>query len=308
MTWSLADMPDLTDRRALVTGVTSGLGETIALELARAGAEVVLAARSEAKLDTVEADLRAQLPQARLRRLVIDLADLGAVRRAAAEAAELGELHLLVNNAGVMATPYHRTPDGFELQMATNHFGPFALTGLLMPTLVASGGGRVVNTSSQAHRLTLSAPLGDPRVERGHYSRWRAYAQSKLADLLFTYELDRRLRDAGLPVSALAAHPGYASTGLMATGRTSGGGELNHAGRVLIGAFHLAGQSPRMGAMPTLMAATADLPGSTYVGPSGFAEMRGWPRIVRSRRLAHDPDVQRRLWEISENATGVRYP
>ncbi|HET8602351.1 MAG TPA: SDR family NAD(P)-dependent oxidoreductase, partial [Marmoricola sp.] len=212
---TVAEVPDLTGRRALVTGVTSGLGEQIALALARRGAEVVLAARNPAKLAATRADLERRLPGARLQGLLVDLADLSSVRRAAAEASAAGPLHLLVNNAGVMATPYTRTVDGFELQLATNHLGPFALTGLLLPRIVESGDGRVVSTASQAHRFALRAPLEDPRLATGHYSRWQAYAGSKLANLLFTFELDRRLRTAGLPVRALAAHPGYASTGLM---------------------------------------------------------------------------------------------
>lgn len=304
--WSPADIPDLTGRRALVTGVTSGLGESVALELARAGAAVVLAARSQDKLAATEADIRAQLPDATLERMVVDLADLSSVRRAAA--AVDGPLHLLVNNAGVMATPYHRTVDGFELQLATNHLGPFALTGLLLPHLVASGGARVVNTASLAHRLAPRAPLGDPRKETRRYQRWIAYAQSKLADLLFTFELDRRLRDKDLPVTALAAHPGYAATGLIRTGMTTGRSGPAPITAIMVAATRLLGQPASMGAWPTLMAATADFPGSTYVGPGGPAEMRGTPRIVAARRLAHDRDAQRRLWELSEDATGVRYP
>jgi NAD(P)-dependent dehydrogenase (short-subunit alcohol dehydrogenase family) len=306
MRWGLGDVPDLGGRRALVTGVTSGLGESIALELARAGAEVVLAARSEDKLAATEADLRAQLPTAALHRLRVDLADLSSVRRAAEQASALGPLDVLVNNAGVMATPYQRTVDVFELQLGTNHLGPFALTGLLLPALVASGDGRVVSTASQAHRMCRRAPLGDPRVPTGRYSRWRAYAQSKLANLLFTFELDRRLRAAGLPVRALAAHPGFAATGLVASGYAEGA--RRPVRRVLVGAFGLLGQPPARGALPTLMAATADLPGASYVGPRDLFQMRGTPRLVGSRRLARDPEAQRRLWELSETATGVRFP
>lgn len=304
--WSPADIPDLSGRRALVTGVTSGLGESIALELARAGATVVLAARSQEKLDATEADVRAAVPGAALERVVVDLADLSSVR-CAADAVE-GPLHLLVNNAGVMATPHHRTVDGFELQFATNHLGPFALTGLLLPHLVASGAGRVVNTASLAHRLTPRAPLGDPRRPTRPYLRWIAYSESKLADLLFTFELDRRLSAHDLPVTALAAHPGYAATGLIRTGMTTGRSGRAPLTSIMEAATRLLGQPAAMGAWPTLMAATADLPGSTYVGPAGPAELRGAPRIVGARRLAHDREAQRRLWEISEQATGVRYP
>ncbi|RYE77900.1 MAG: SDR family NAD(P)-dependent oxidoreductase, partial [Myxococcales bacterium] len=296
-----SDMPDLTGRRALVTGVTAGIGFQTALELARRGAEVVLAARNPVRLEATVKALTDEVPDALLQRLIIDVSDLSSVRTAAKQAEDFGPIHLLVNNAGIMATPYARTADGFEMQFATNHLGPFALTGLLLPQLIESGDGRVVAVSSNAHKMARRAPLGDPRVQAGRYSRWGAYAESKLADLLFTYELDRRLRTAGLPVKALAAHPGYSATELM--GKKGGLG-----GPILNAAFGLAGQPAEMGAWPTLMAATADLPGSTYVGPRNLAQMRGTPRIVNSWRLSHDRDAQRRLWELSEDATGVRYP
>lgn len=305
MTWTLASIPDLTGRRTLVTGVTSGLGTVIARELARRGAEVVLAARSPERLRGTESQLRNEIPGAALRSVVVDLADLSSVRRAAEQVSELGPLHLLVNNAGIMATPYQRSVDGFEMQLATNHLGPFALTGLLLPRLVASGDARVVSTASQAHRLTPTAPLLDPAVEAGRHSRWLAYAQSKLADLLFTFELDRRLRAAGLPVKALAAHPGYAATGLSRGFGPDLPRPLDRGFQRLFAAF---GQSAEKGALPTLMAATADLPGSTYVGPDGPLQLWGDPRIVATRRLARDRDTAGRLWDLSEDATGVRYP
>ena len=299
--WTMADLPDLTGRRALVTGVTSGIGERTALELARRGAEVVLAARSDAKLDKTEADVMAAVPAAVLHRVIVDLADLSSVRRAAHQVAGTGPLHLLVNNAGVMALPYARTVDGFELQLGTNHLGPFLLTGLLLPQLVESGDGRVVTVASNAHWMARHAPLDDPRTAPGRYSRWGAYAGSKLANLLFTFELDRRLRATGLPVKALAAHPGYSATELM--GKTGGAG-----GWIMAAASRFLGQPPSLGALPTLVAATADLPGSTYIGPDGLGQMRGHPRIVRPSRRALDEAAQRRLWELSEAATGLRYP
>jgi NAD(P)-dependent dehydrogenase (short-subunit alcohol dehydrogenase family) len=300
--WSLTDLPDLTGRRVLVTGVTSGIGEQTALELARHGAEVVLAARSESRLDRTEADILAAVPTAVLHRAIIDLADLSSVRRAAAEVSRIGPLDVLVNNAGVMAPPFSQTVDGFELQLATNHLGPFLLTGLLLPQLVASGRGRVVTVSSQAHRFTRRAPLDDPRVHHGRYSRWGAYSRSKLAGLLFTFELDRRLREHSLPVTAVACHPGYSATELMGKGRSG------RRGQVLQAVFTLVGQPSSMGALPTLMAATAELPGSTYVGPGNVLQMRGLPGVVKPRRLALDREAQRRLWELSEAATGLRYP
>ena len=294
-------MPDLAGTRAVVTGVTAGLGTATALELARAGAEVVLVARSADRLATTQRQLQAAVPGATLHPVIVDLADLSSVRRGAAEISRLGPLHLLVNNAGVMALPYARTVDGFEMQLGTNHLGPFLLTGLLLPQLVASGQGRVVAVASQAHRFARRAPLDDPRVLTGRYSRWGAYGASKLANLMTTFELDRRARAAGLPVKALAAHPGYSATELV--GKTGGLG-----GQIMTAATRLLGQRAELGALPTLMAATADLPGSTYIGPDGLGQMRGYPRIVSPRRLARDEDAQRRLWELSELATGVRYP
>lgn len=301
--WTLADVPDLTGRRALVTGVTSGIGEQTALALARHGAEVVLAARSETRLDATEARIMAAVPDAVLHRTLVDLSDLTSVRHGAARAAEVGPLDLLVNNAGVMATPYSRTVDGFELQLATNHLGPFLLTGLLLPQLIASERGRVVTVASQMHRWTRRAPLTDPRAhEGGRYSRWGSYSRSKLANLLFTFELDRRLREQDLPVKAVACHPGYSATELMGKGRDG------RSGQILQAAFELVGQPSSMGALPTLMAATADLPGGTYVGPGNVFQMRGLPKVVRARRLAHDAGAQRRLWELSEAAVGLHYP
>jgi NAD(P)-dependent dehydrogenase (short-subunit alcohol dehydrogenase family) len=300
--WSLADLPDLTGRRVLVTGVTSGIGEQTALELARRGAEVVLAARSEARLDATEARIMAAAPRAVLHRTILDLSDLTSVRHGATRAAGVGPLDVLVNNAGVMAPPYSRTVDGFELQLATNHLGPFLLTGLLLPQLVASGHGRVVTVASQMHRWTRRAPLTDPRTHEGRYSRWGSYSRSKLANLLFTFELDRRLREEELPVTAVACHPGYSATELMGKGREG------RTGQILQAAFALVGQPSSMGALPTLMAATADLPGGTYVGPGNVLQMRGQPKVVRARRLAHDAATQRRLWELSEAAVGLHYP
>lgn len=305
--WTLADIPDQAGRTALVTGTSvGGLGHHTALELARRGARVVLAGRTQDKLDATERTIREEVPHASLEKLVVDLSDLSSVRRGAAEAAGLGPIDLLVNNAGVMGTPYSRTVDGLELQMATNHFGPFLLTGLLLPQLVASEDGRVVAVSSQFHRVARTAPLGDPRVQQGRYSRWPTYGQTKLANLLFTYELDRRLRRAELPVKALAAHPGFAGTHLAANGqygRSSGG-----IASILDAAIRAVSQSAAAGAEPTLMAATADLPGATYCGPGGLQEVSGPPRVTSSNRLSHDEVAQRRLWEISEDITGASYP
>ncbi|MFL6158711.1 MAG: oxidoreductase [Marmoricola sp.] len=300
--WTLASMPDLSGRRALVTGVTAGIGTQTALELARAGAEVVLVARSATKLESTAAAIGTAVPGARLKSVVLDLADLSSIRRGADEISRLGPLNLLINNAGVMALPYARTVDGFEMQLGTNHLGPFLLTGLLLPQLVASGQGRVVSVASHAHRIARRVPLDDPRTQTRRYSRWGSYGESKLADLLFIGELEHRLRDAGLPVSAQAAHPGYAATELV--GKSGG-----FAGRFMAAVTGAIGQPAEYGALPTLMAATAELPGASYVGPGGFGQMGGLPVVVRPRRrFVADPTARAALWELSEKATGIRYP
>lgn len=306
MTWDLDQMPDQTGRTIVVTGVTSGLGTHTARELARRGARVVLAARNQEKLTATKGELLAELPDASLEELVVDVSSLVSVRRAAAAATGFGPIDALVHNAGVMATPARRTDDGLDLQMATNHFGPFLMTGLLLPQLLASGDGRVVSVSSAMHRFAGKAPLWDPRSPRGRQSRWVVYAQSKLANLLFTHEFDRRARSAGLPVKGLAAHPGYAATHLLSYGQTmKGSGGLTS---ILDAAMKAGAQPAGMGALPTLMATTADLPGDTYCGPSRMQQMRGLPTVVGSSRLSRDIDSQRRFWEISEEATGISYP
>ena len=304
--WTTDDIGDLTGRIAVVTGPTlGGLGFHTALELARHGARVALAGRTPTKLEAAAAAITAEVPDARLDTVVVDLSELGSVREGASAAATLGPVHLLVNNAGIMAPPLRHTSDGLESQMATNHFGPFLFTGLLLDQLVASGAGRVVTLSSQAHRMARSAPLGDPRAKR-RYSRWTVYGQTKLANLLFTHELDRRLRRAGLPVSALAAHPGLAGTHLVVNGQMRGIEARGAA--ILDAAVKAVSQSAEAGAWPALMAATADLPGGTYVGPGGPGQAGGRPRIVGSTPLARDEMAQRRLWELSEETVGLTWP
>jgi NAD(P)-dependent dehydrogenase (short-subunit alcohol dehydrogenase family) len=301
VSWTAADIPSQQGRSALVTGVSvGGLGFHIALELARAGARVLLAGRNPDKLAAAEQAVRSEVPTASLEPVVVDLGSFASVR-----AIEVTEpLDLLVNNAGVMAPPYRRTVDGLESQLATNHLGPFLLTGLLLPQL--RDGGRVVAVSSNGHRMARRPPLADPTRKPSPYLRWVVYGQSKLANLLFTFELDRRLRADGRPVSALAAHPGYAGTHLVANGRfgRSSGGLAS----VYDAVMRATGQPPATGALSVLMAATADLPGSTYVGPSGLGEWYGAPQVTTCSSLAQDPEAARRLWELSEDVTGLRYP
>ena len=305
--WTPADLPDQGGKTVVVTGCSlGGIGYHTALELARRNARVVLAGRSQAKLAEAEEGIRGEVPHAQLSPRVVDRAHLGSVRRAGAHAHTIGPIDVLVNNAGVMAPPYSRTVDGFELQMATNHLGPFLLTGLLLPQLVRSNAARVVTVSSLMHQVARRAPQRDPRRPRSRYLRWPEYGETKLANLLFTYELDRRCREAGLPVTALAAHPGFAGTHLAANGqygRASGG-----RASILDAAIKVVAQSAHSGSLPILMAATADLPGGTYCGPSSMGETRGLPGIVGSTRLSHDRAAQRELWELSQRAVGLQYP
>jgi NAD(P)-dependent dehydrogenase (short-subunit alcohol dehydrogenase family) len=288
--WTAQDLPDLQGRTFVVTGANSGIGLAAARGFGRAGARVVLAVRDVAKGEAAAASFEGETEVREL-----DLADLASVR-AFADAWD-GDLDVLVNNAGVMAVPERRTKDGFELQFGTNHLGHFALTNLLLPHVRD----RVVVVASGAHRMG-SIHLDDLNWERHGYQRWRAYGQSKLANLLFMSELQRRLDDAGSSVRALAAHPGWAATNLQH--RT----ENAVQNTVMAIANRLIAQSEEMGALPTLFAATQDLPGDTYVGPDGLAEQRGHPKVVGRSGSARDMETARRLWEQSEELTGVAFP
>lgn len=304
--WSTDDIGDQSGRTVMVTGTSQGgLGFHTALELSRRGAKIALAGRNQAKLTASADAIRADVPDADLEEVVVDLADLASIRRGAKAAASLGPIDVLVNNAGVMAPPLRRTPDGLESQMATNHFGPFLLTGLLWDQLVAAGESRVVNLSSQMHRLARSAPLGEPRENTG-YRRWPVYGQTKLAALLFTYELDRRARQAGVALRALAAHPGFAGTHLAVNGQV--GSTEGRFASILDSVVRAVSQPAAAGAWPSLMAATADLPGGSYVGPGGPAQAAGRPQLVDTSALARDEMAQRRLWELSETTVGLRWP
>ncbi len=305
--WTAADLPDLTGRVAIVTGANSGIGLVTALELAGHGADVTLAVRDAARGERARDLIRSTHPAAEVSVAVLDLADLSSVTSFADSWASShpSGLDLLINNAGVMAIPRQQTVDGFERQFATNHLGHFALTGLLLPALVARPRARVVTVSSGAHRfgqMDFDDLMGTRR-----YLTWRAYGQSKLANLLFTAEFQRRLTASGLPMKAMAAHPGYSATNLQMVGARDRGfgwalGPMEWANRLL-------SQSPEMGALPTLFAATVPgLPGNSYVGPDGLMEQRGHPRLVDRSNAAKNADDAARLWRVSEELTGVRYP
>ncbi|MGW7295933.1 oxidoreductase [Streptomyces xiamenensis] len=293
-TFTIDRIPDLTGRTAVVTGGNSGIGRAAARALAAHGARVLLAVRTPAKGHAAAAAMTGEVGVRRL-----DLADLASVRAFADEVTE--PIDFLINNAGLMVPPLGRTADGFELQFGTNHLGHFALTNLLLPRI--RGRGRIVTVSSTGHRRGR-IDFADLNWERKPYRAFPAYAQSKLANLLFTTELHRRLTEAGSPVRATAAHPGMAATGL-----------LDHLGtpesmlsRLRDAATRRLSQSDDDGALPTLYATVADLPGDSYVGPDGLLEGRGAPKLVGRSRAARDLGVARRLWTVSEELTGTAFP
>jgi NAD(P)-dependent dehydrogenase (short-subunit alcohol dehydrogenase family) len=299
--WTTERIPDQKGRTAIVTGANSGLGRVTARELARAGARVVLACRNMQRGDTALQDCAGVEDGGELELEQLDLANLDSVREFA-ERFRSGHdgLDLLVNNAGVMASPRRSTADGFELQFGTNHLGHFALTGLLIGQMDGRDDARVVTLSSNAHRFGRIAfdNLGGDR----HYFRWRAYGQSKLANLMFALELDRRLRAAGSTIKSLAAHPGYAATNLQFAGPPGVDAAVMKVLNKVVA------QSDEMGALPTLYAATEPgLEGGTFCGPDGILEQRGHPKPVTSSGAARDEQVARRLWEVSEEMTGVRF-
>ncbi len=302
--WTAADIPDQSGRTAVVTGANSGLGSITARELARKGAAVILACRDTARGDDAAEAILREAPDAGVEVLALDLADLSSVH-AFAEAVD-GPVDLLVNNAGVMGIPRRHTKDGFEMQFGTNHLGHFALTGLLLPQLLKTAEPRVVTLSSTAHKFGRMN-FDDLQGER-RYFRWSAYGQSKLANLLFAFELQRRADDAGLALKSMASHPGYAATNLQTRSPEAGGLLTRIEDGLMAVSNHVVAQSEEMGALPTLYAATVpDLPGGTYVGPDGFQEQRGHPVPVGSTGASKNRDAARRLWQVSEDLTGVTY-
>ena len=296
--WTAADIPDQTGRRAIVTGANSGIGFHTALQLARHGAEVVLACRSPERGRKALDRIKAEAPDATVILGSLDLADLASVREFASAHGDR-PLDLLINNAGVMALPRRTTADGFEMQFGTNHLGHFALTGLLLPSLRDAEAPRVVTVTS-GFAWTGRIRFDDLHGER-RYRKWEAYAQSKLANLLFTRELDRRVPE----VTAVAAHPGYASTNLQQTGPRMEGSRIMERGAGLLNA--LVAQPASAGALPTLYAATAPgVAGGACFGPR-LLQYRGAPTEVVAPPRARRPELAARLWEVSEALTGVHY-
>ncbi|MEO6792949.1 MAG: SDR family NAD(P)-dependent oxidoreductase [Mycobacterium sp.] len=300
--WAAENVPNQAGRVAVITGANTGIGYHTARVLAEHGAVVVLAVRNLDKGHAAANQINKDCPEASVEVAELDLSSLASVR-AAAEA--LGSAHpridLLINNAGVMYTPKQTTVDGFELQFGTNHLGHFALTGLLLPRMVRVTGSRVVTVSSMAHRIMAAIHFDDLQWEGG-YNRIAAYGQSKLANLMFTYELQRRLAAKRTSTIAVAAHPGTANTELTRYLPPL----LRPADRLLL---PLVVQSAAMGALPTLRAATdTEVRGGQYYGPGGIGEQRGHPKLVESSKQAHDVELQQRLWTVSEELTGITFP
>jgi NAD(P)-dependent dehydrogenase (short-subunit alcohol dehydrogenase family) len=301
--WTADDLPNLFGKLIVVTGGNSGIGFEAAKEFANKGASVVLACRSIEKARVAAAQITAAHPQALIHVMELDLARLESVRNFARSfRAKHQNLHVLCNNAGVMALPYRRTADGFEMQFGTNHLGHFALTGLLLETLLRTESARVVTVSSGAHWMGR-IQFDDLQSER-FYSEWLAYGQSKLANLLFAFELQRRAEHAGVSLISVACHPGYAGTNLQAAGpRMQGFWMLEMA---MGFANLLFAQSAAMGALPLLYAAAAPVvAGGDYIGPDGLGELRGYPTKVSCSAVARDPETARRLWKISEQLTAA---
>ncbi len=301
--WSEHDIPDQTGRIALITGANSGIGWDAARALAEHGARVVLACRTRSKAQDAKERILDRAPGATIDLVDLDLSSLASVREAAAQVTgDYEHLDVLVNNAGIMAVPDQRTADGFEMQFGTNHLGHFAFTGLVLPRIRSVGGSRIVNVSSGAHKFGR-IDFDDLNWEQ-QYSPWRAYGRSKLANLLFTYELQRRLSGAGVPTIAVACHPGGARTNL-GTAPAGLKGRLMEMVRPVINLFM---QPADMGALPTERAAVdPGVQGGEYYGPDGLAEQRGHPVLVESNDRSKDRAVAARLWSVSEELTGVHY-
>jgi NAD(P)-dependent dehydrogenase (short-subunit alcohol dehydrogenase family) len=294
--WTTADIPNQTGRTAVITGANTGLGYETATALAAKGAHVVLAVRNLDKGKAAADLITTRTPGASVALQELDLTSLESIRNAADELrSKHDHIDLLINNAGVMMTPKSHTKDGFELQFGTNHLGHFALTNLLLDRVLAVPGSRIVTVSSQGHRFARGIRFDDLQWDRD-YGRVRAYGQAKLANLMFTYELQRRLQ--GTNTIAVAAHPGGSNTELMRNLPVA----IRGLGTLLAPLF----QGPDMGALPTLRAATdPGVLGGQYYGPDGFGEQRGYPKVVASSVASHDVDAQRRLWAVSEELTSV---
>jgi NAD(P)-dependent dehydrogenase (short-subunit alcohol dehydrogenase family) len=306
MTWTLDNIPDQTNRVTIVTGANSGLGYETSLALAQKNATVVMACRNMSKGEDAKKSVLEHVPDAKVDLRELDLSSLASVR-AFAEGVkrDYERLDILMNNAGLMALPRRETADGFEMQFGVNHLGHFALTGLLLDMLLATENSRVVNVSSGAHKMYPQINFADVMGEK-EYKRWDAYGQSKFANILFTHELQRRFETAGAASIAVAAHPGLSTTNLQPTTAQEGNVSWFEQ-KFLTLLTPLLGQSPASGALPQLRAATApDVQGSQYYGPKWFG-VRGAPVLEEPHKNTHDTDMASKLWEMSQELTGVDY-
>ena len=294
VTWTPEQIPSLNGKTILVTGANSGLGLESARLLASRGAEVIMACRNQAKGQQALEEIKEEFPDARLVLMALDLADQQSVKDfAEAFKSRYSHLDILINNAGVMAPPLSRTKDGFEMQFGTNHLGHFALTGLLLDALEKADAPRIVTVSSVAHKLGRIY-FDNLNAENGYF-RWTYYGQSKLANLIFSRELHRRLREKGSKISAIAVHPGYSDTNLQ-------------SGTAFAVFNRFFAQPQRMGCYPSVFAATSsDAHSGEYYGPNGFMEMAGYPAAAQMRKLARNEEVAQRLWQVSEKLTGIHY-
>lgn len=303
--WTTDDIPDLEGRVIVVTGANSGLGLETTRALVAHGAHVIMACRNADKARRAAATVETKGGPGRADPWSLDLADLGSIEAFARRFVDrYDHLHGLCNNAGVMTLPYAKTVDGFEMQLGTNHLGHYALTGRLLPVLLATDDSRVVTVSSLMHHVGRMR-WDDLQGER-RYGEWTAYGQSKLANLLFCFELQRRLEAAKARTISLASHPGYAATDLQLVGARQKGSSWRESLFGLGG--RLLAQSPAMGALPSLYALVADEPrGGDFIGPGGFLQMWGYPRRVEASATAKNPELAARLWGVSQALTGVRY-
>ncbi|MEM6502163.1 MAG: oxidoreductase [Cyanobacteria bacterium P01_C01_bin.89] len=294
--WTADNIPDQTGRRVIVTGSTSGIGKEAARVLAGKNASVIIAARNVQKGEKVADEIRQEFPNADVTVRELDLSELESIAAFSQSIlAEFDQLDVLINNAGIMACPYSKTADGFEIQMGTNHFSHFALTGQLLPLLQSTDNSRVVNVSSMAHAMG-NIDFSDLSWESRKYNTWRAYGDSKLANLYFTYELARKLEDRDNSLMVTAAHPGWTATELQ---RHSGSSDFLN---------RFFAQGVEIGALPTLRAGfDGDAQSGDYFGPSGFMEMRGTPVKVTSNERSQDTEAAEELWKRSEELTGVSY-
>lgn len=303
--WSILDIPDQSGKVAIVTGANSGTGYEVSKALASKGTEVILACRDVEKGESAVEKIKKEFPKSSLKVMVLDLAELSSVKNFSQLFREnYKSLDILCNNAGIMATPELKSKDGFELQLGTNHLGHFALTGFLMDRILKTPKSRIVNVSSSAH---MSGKIDfDDLMKEKEYSRFSSYSQSKLANLLFSNELQRRLEAKGHSAISVGAHPGLTATNLATSGPGYGRGRILKS--IISFVTKLIGQSAAMGALPILYASTSiDVNGGDYIGPGGFRGIRGYPKKVESSKESHDQEVARKLWDISTELTKTKY-